>query len=511
MASAPALARAATATSPNQRRWWSLGVLGLSVLVLSMALTVLGLALAPISRDLHASTADLQWVSVAYNLTMVGLMMLAGAVGDRLGRKRVLLAGLSLYGLTSVAAAWAPSVGWLIGYRAIMGIGGAVVMPMAMSLIRSMFGPSEQGLAIGVFSASVAAGMPLGPIVGGVLLEHYWWGSVFLLNAVVVGVTTPVAAALLPEHGSARRMRIDLAGVLLSAVGIGALTYGLIEAGSGWTEPAAVGIVAGLVLTTAFAVWQSRTRQPLLDLALFTRAGFSGPVLVLVLAQFGLAGLMFVVPLYLQGVLDLTPLGAGLRMLPLALGVLVGSLTASRLTAWFGARLTVSAGLVTTALALGTLAGLTPHTGVLHLALGLLLGGLGMGLVTTPLTGIALATVPAEIAGSGSAAINATRQVGGVLGVAVVGSVVSARYVDLLPATVGQLPAAEAAAVRGSVARVAQVGQALGPGVRGAFQDAARLAFTAGMRPMLLTCAAIAVFAAAVCWWTVPGRAGGDP
>ena len=509
--SSPSTAAAPTpvVTAPNRRRWWALGVLGLCTLVLNLDMTVLSVGLTTISRDLHASTAQLQWMTAAYSLTMSGLMLVAGLLGDRWGRKRVLLAGLLLFGLASLLAAWSPNADGVIVARAVMGAGAAVVMPLAMSLLRTMFEPREQGRAIAVWTASVALGMPLGPIVGGLLLDHFWWGSIFLLNVVSVAIVVPLGAVLFEESRNPAPGRIDLPGIALSAAGVAALTYGLIDAQAGWTRASALGwIAAGLVLLAGFVAGQRRAASPLVGLGLFRNRNFSGALTVLVLSIFAMLGVLFVVPLYLQGVLGYRPLDAGLRLLPLAAGVLVASLTADRLAGRLGPRWAVCAGMTTAAAGLGLLSLLGPASGTVLIAAGLAATGAGMGLSTAPAMAVAMAVIPRETAGSAAAAINAIRNTGGVLGVAVVGSAVSTLYLHRLPDSVNQLPPAAAGAVRGSVARVAEVAGAVGGAPGAALRAAASAAFTDGMSLVLLACAAVALLTAAIAAAILPGRPG---
>jgi EmrB/QacA subfamily drug resistance transporter len=492
---------------PNRRRWWALGVLGLCTLVLNLDLTVLSVGLTTISRELHASTAQLQWMTAAYSLTMSGLMLASGALGDRWGRKRVLLTGLVLFGLASLGGAWSPNADGVIVARALMGIGASVVMPLAMSLLRTMFEPREQGRAIGIWTASVALGMPLGPIIGGLLLDHFWWGSIFLLNAVAVAIAVPLGAIMFEESRNPAHERIDLFGIALSAAGVAALTYGLIKAQDGWTAVSSLGwIAAGVALLAVFVATQHRATSPLVNLTLFREREFSGAVTVLVLSIFAMLGVLFVVPLYLQGVLGFRPLAAGLRLLPLAAGVLVSSVTADRAVRWFGPRWVVCGGMVLSAGGLGLLSLLTPSSGTPLIAAGLALAGGGMGFAMSPTMAVALSTIPRQTAGSASAVINAIRNVGGVLGVAVVGSAVSTLYTHDLPKSVDQLPPGAAGAVHDSVALVSKVAATMGGSSGAALREAAFHAFTDGMGIVLLACAGVALLTGTIAAAILPGR-----
>jgi EmrB/QacA subfamily drug resistance transporter len=344
------------------RRWPALGVLGLCMLVLNLDTTIINVALATLARDLHADTGQLQWITTAYLLTGAALMLLAGAIGDRHGRKRTLVGGLIVFALASVLGAWAPSAGVLIAARALMGVGSAVVMPMSMSLIPVLFpDPAERGQAIALWSATVVLGMPLGPIVGGLLLGHFWWGSIFLINVVVIAVAVPLGLWLLPESRSPRPGRIDPVSVVLSIAGCAALAYGFIEAGTGWGRlPVLAALAAGVAVLAVFAIRQRIVPDPLIPLGAFRRAAFTAPMGATVLMLFAMSGVLFVIPLYLQGVHGLDALGAGLLLVPLALGALVASLANAGLVRALGPKLVMTAGLIALAAGLALLATLRP-------------------------------------------------------------------------------------------------------------------------------------------------------
>jgi MFS family permease len=341
-----------------------------------------------------------------YLLTGAALMLLAGAIGDRHGRKRTLVGGLIVFALASVLGAWAPSAGVLIAARALMGVGSAVVMPMSMSLIPVLFpDPAERGQAIALWSATVVLGMPLGPIVGGLLLGHFWWGSIFLINVVVIAVAVPLRLWLLPESRSPRPGRIDPVSVVLSIAGCAALVYGFIDAGTGWGRlPVLAALTAGVAVLAVFAIRQRIVPDPLIPLGAFRRAAFTAPMAAMVLMLFAMSGVLFVIPLYLQGVHGLDALGAGLLLVPLALGALVASLAS--------ADLTVSTGMA----------------GV----------GVGGGLAQPPAMNAAISAFGADSAGSAAALINAIRQLAGVFGVAVIGAAVALAAIAAVAAIPGK-------------------------------------------------------------------------
>lgn len=484
------------AATGSRTRWLGLAVLGLCVLVLNLDLTVLNVALAVIGRDLQATNGELQWINAAFLLTSVGLMLFAGAIGDRWGRRRTLLGGLLIFGVASVAGAWAGSPELLIASRAVQGAGVSVVMPMTMAIIPTMFGPREQGKAIGVWGGTVALGMPLGPIVGGLMLDHFWWGSVFLINVVTVIVAVPLALLWVRESRNPEPVRIDVPGVLLSVVGVGALVYATIEAQRGWSSPQTLGwFLAGVVVLAGFVLRQRTAPEPLVRLSLFAKAGFTWPLIVMNLIVFAAAGVLFLAPLYLQGVRGLDALETGLRLLPFAFTTLVGSLVSDRLATGVGARWGAAGGLVSIAAGLAALATVGPDSGdlVVYVAMGLV--GLGVGLSQPAAMAVAVSSLPRDTVGSGSAVINSFRQLGGIFGVAILGTVVSALYTSSLPTSIDALPGAAAERLRASIANVLPVTGSLGE--RGAgVREAAFTAFTDGMSAVLICCAVVAVAAA---------------
>jgi EmrB/QacA subfamily drug resistance transporter len=342
----------------SARRWPALGVLSLCMLVLNLDITIINVALATLARDLHADTGQLQWITTAYALTGAALMLLAGAIGDRSGRKRTLLGGLVLFALASVLGAWAPSAGVLIAARALMGVGSAVVMPMSLSIIPVLFPDEiERGKAIALWSATVVLGMPLGPIIGGLLLDSFWWGSIFLINVVVIVIAIPLGSWLLPESRNPRPGRIDPASVILSIAGCAALVYGFIDAGTGWGRlPVLAWLAAGLAVLAVFAVRQRTARNPLIPLQVFRQATFAAPMAAMVLMLFAMSGVLFVIPLYLQGVRGLDALATGELLVPLALGALAASLANAGLVKALGPKLVMAAGMIALAAGLVLLA-----------------------------------------------------------------------------------------------------------------------------------------------------------
>src|SRR6266540_4137994 len=343
----------------GSRRWWALAALGLTVLTIGFDATILNVALPTLATALHASTGALQWMVDAYVLVFAGLLLPMGALGDRFGRKRLILVGLVLFGAASVLATYAGSTGPLIAARAIMGIGAAVLTPIAAAVLPVIFPPQERAKAISFFAIGMGVGVPLGPIIGGYLLKHFWWGSVFLVNVPVVVVALVAVMLLVPESKDPAPPRIDVVGGLLSTAGLVSFVYGVIEAPSrGWTAPVVLTTIgSGLLLIAAFVAWERRTAQPMIDLTLFARPRFLWGTVAMTVASFGLFGLLFVLPQYLQAVQGNDALGTGVRLLPMMAGLIVGARTSEKLGSRFGGRVPVAGGLLVIAggLAVGAL------------------------------------------------------------------------------------------------------------------------------------------------------------
>src|SRR5689334_480600 len=303
------------------RRWWALIAIAASVVVVGLDLTVLNLALPTLSRELHASTGDLQWFSDAYSLVLAAAVLPAGLIGDRFGRKKVLLIALAAFGASSAACAYAGSVGELIAARAVLGLGAAAILPLSLSILPVLFTADERPKAIAIMASGTFISFPVGPLLGGWLLDNFWWGSVFLINVPVVALALIAVTFLMPESRSQHRPRMDFVGVVIAGVGLTTLTYGFIAAGQkGWGDATSMAtIAAGVVLLVAFVAWERRiTRrrgQPLVDLSLFSSAGFTWGTILTTLISFALFGILFAMPLFFQDVRGLNALGSGLRLL----------------------------------------------------------------------------------------------------------------------------------------------------------------------------------------------------
>src|SRR6516225_7509507 len=330
--------------NPGRRRWLALGALALSVLVVGLDLTVLNLALPTLGADLHASTSDLQWFIDAYSLVLAAALLPAGLLGDRYGRKKLLIASLILFGVASLACAYSQTSGELMAARAVLGLGAAVILPLSIAVIPVLFTPQERQKAIAVVMGAVFIGYPLGPILGGWLLDTFWWGSVFLINVPVIVIALVAVVLLMPEsrseggRGGERGPRIDVAGVAISSIGLVSLVYGFIKAGQdGWGDATALAtILGGVAILAAFVLWERHVSrrpggQPLVQLSLFESAGFTWGTILSTLVSFALFGILFAMPLYFRDVRGLDSLGAGLRLLPMIGGMVVGMVAGTRL------------------------------------------------------------------------------------------------------------------------------------------------------------------------------------
>src|SRR5580700_529913 len=436
----------------SARRWWALVAIAASVLVVGLDLTVLNLALPTIANDLHASTSDLQWFSDAYSLVLAAAMLPAGLLGDRFGRKKVLLVALVLFGASSAACAYATSTGELITARAVLGIGAAAIFPLSLSVIPVLFAPEERQKAIALMASATFISFPIGPIVGGYLLDHFWWGSVFLINVPVVVLALIAVAVLLPESRSEQRLRLDAGGVLLSSAGLAGLTYGFIEAGQkGWTDTAALTtIAAGVVVLAVFVAWErwltrrAGSVRPLIEVGLFRSAGFTWGTTLATLVSFAMFGIFYAMPQYFQEVQGANALGSGLRLLPMIGGLVVGMIGSTRLASprvvapgqvrapLASVKALVMVGFTIMAVALAFGASTKASSGEGFAAVWLVAFGLGLGLAMPQTMNAALSALSAERSGSGSAVISAMRQVGATIGVAVLGTVLSSVYRDHL-------------------------------------------------------------------------------
>ncbi|MDI5962389.1 MFS transporter [Streptantibioticus silvisoli] len=480
----------AAVTGSHTRRWWTLGALALSLLIISLDLTILNVALPTMATDLHASTSDLQWFANAYNLVLSIVLLPAGLLGDRFGRKKLLIGALALFGLASAACAWSTTSGQLIASRAVLALGAGFVMILAIAMVPVLFSDEERPKAIGMVSTANFIGIPLGPIVGGWLLDHFWWGSVFLINVPLIAIAVVVVSLGVPETRSVERPRIDLGGILTSSVGLCALSYSAIKAGeSGWGNSVTLScLAAGVVLLVGFVLLQTKASRPLVDLSLFRSPSFTWGTILATLLSFAMFGLLFVLPQYLQAVLGASALRTGLFILPTVFGMIIGVQVSEKTGPRTGAKANVALGyfLVATGMIIGTFT--TTSSGYGMLITWSAIVGLGMGFALPAAMDAALGALSRDRAGVGSAVVMSSRQVGGTLGVAILGTVLNSGYRSHLP--LAGLPAVAVNAARRSVPAGIAVAQKMNST---SFLHSVRHAFTEAMGSTLWVCGSVAL------------------
>jgi EmrB/QacA subfamily drug resistance transporter len=497
----------------SERRWWIFAVVCLSLLVIVMDNTILNVALPTLARALGASESQLQWFVDAYTLVFAGLLLSAGSLCDRYGRRLVLMVGLLLFAGGSLWAMLSGSADLLIAARTVMGLGAALIMPSTLAIIAAVFSGPERGRAIGAWSGIAGLGIVIGPLVGGWLLDHFAWGSIFLINLPIVFVALVGTLWLVPESRDPEQAHLDPLGTLLSIAGLTALVWGLIEAPQrGWEDRqilTALGLA--LLLLLAFAIWEARTHRPMLDVRLFRNPRFSVASLVMTLTTFATFGALLLLTQYLQFVVGQTPLQAGAALMPLVPTLLLGSIVAPRLSERLGPKLPVAIGLFIVAIGAGLLAFVQQGSGYSPVALMLLITGLGLGLVAAPAATSIMDALPVARAGVGSAVNDTTRQVGGALGVAVLGSVLSTVYRDALQqhaaAILGQLPPVLRAAVRDSIGKAIVVAGQLPPPAQALLRSAAERAFIEAFDRSALVTVSVLVVGALVALLFLPARA----
>ncbi|CAN5746331.1 MFS transporter [soil metagenome] len=499
----------------HDRRWIGLGVLCLSLLVVGLDNTILSVAIPSLSNDLGATTSQLQWIVDGYTLVFAGLLLTTGALGDRFGRRSALSIGLGIFVAGSIASAFAGSAQMLIATRSIMGIGAALIMPATLSLLTNLFTePKERAKAIGIWAGVSGIGVAIGPMLGGWLLEHFSWGSVFLINVPVVAIALPAGYFLLPNSKAEDSPKLDPLGAVLSIVGLVTLVWAIIEAPSkGWTSPEVLAAFAiGTVAMATFIWWQTTTDHPMLDVRFFKNPRFSAANLAITLAFFAMIGSMFVITQFMQFVLGFSPLQAGIRSVPLALCLMLVAPQSSKLVDKVGTKLVVAGGLATVATGLFVASTCTPELGYGRVLPSQLLLGIGIALAMAPATESVMGSLPKEKAGVGSAMNDTTRQVGGALGVAIIGSVFSSQYAPRISDSLGGLGlgsqglGAARDSIGGALA-VADEARKVSPALGNQIADSARDAFAASMGRGLLVSAFIALVGAVVALAFLPAHA----
>jgi EmrB/QacA subfamily drug resistance transporter len=496
----------------HRQRWVILAVLCLSLFLVVVDNTITNVALPTLSRELDASTSQLQWIVDAYSLVFAGLLLAFGSLADRFGRKGALQLGLVIFGATSAYAAFAGSAGELIVARAAMGVGAAFVFPATLAILTNVFtDPGERAKAIGIWSAVVGLAVALGPLTGGWLLEHFWWGSAFFINVPIVVGALLAGRRLLPTSKDPDAGRLDPVGLVSSVAAVALLVYTLIEAPEqGWTSASTIlGFAAALALLGGFVAWERRRPDPMLDVRIFANPRFTAASVAIAAAFFSLFGFIFLITQYFQVVRDYSALSAGVHTLPFAVGAAVTAPLAAALALRFGSRAVVVTGLAAMALGFAwasTLDADTPYWG--PVAGCMLLIAAGLSFTSAPATEVIMGSLPRHKAGVGSAVNDTTRELGGTFGVAVVGSVFSSVYgprlVDMLEGL--PIPPAAMAAAEESVVAASEVARQAPPAARETILDAARNAFLDGMAAGTRVAAVAAVVGIALAIVALPGR-----
>jgi len=495
----------------HERRWAILAVLALAVFVTVLDGTIVNVALPTLAGSLGASTSQLQWIVDAYLLVFTGLLLAAGGLGDRYGRKRALMTGLVVFGATSAFAGLAGGADVLILGRALMGIGAALIFPATLAILTNTFtDPGERAKAIGVWSAVSGVAVAAGPIIGGWLLEHFWWGSVFFVNVPIVIVVLVAVLVLVPESRESDAPALDWRGLILSIAAIGTLVFTIIEAPKwGWLTPETfLGFAASAALLTGFIAWELRVEHPMLPVRIFRNLRFTAASASITSAFFALFGFIFLITQYFQLIRGYSPLEAGVRTLPVAFSIAIASVVAPRVVARVGTTRVVATGLVLMAAGFLWVSTASASTSYLEIVGQMILLGVGLGSTTAPATESIMGSVSLDKAGVGSAVNDTTRELGGTLGVAIVGSVFSSVYVNALGSgrVFSALPPQAQRATEDSVSAAGQVATRLGAAAPG-FMTEVSNAFLSGLSVACLVVAGVALAGAFVAWRFLPARA----
>ena len=490
------------------RRWYILGVLNLSLVIIVAGNSSLNVALPTFVRELHATNSQLEWIVDAYSLVFAGLVLPMGALGDRFGRKGLLQAGLLLFAAAALAGSMATAPWHLIATRAVMGVGAAMIMPATLSIVTNVFPPRERAKAIAIWAGFAGAGVSIGPIASGFLLDHFWFGSVFFINVPIIAVALAAGAFIVPSSRDPLHRSLDVVGSLLSILGLGSLVYALIQAPDrGWSDGAILaGFGIAAVLLALFVVWERRSDHPMLPIEQFADRRFSAGAGGIALTFFAMFGLFFIVTQYLQFVLGYSPLRAGAAILPMAGMMIVMAPRSAPLAERYGRNRVMGTGLILIAGGMLVMATLSPTSAYLSVAVALVLFGAGIALTTAPATGAIMESMPLAKAGVGSAVNDTTREVGGALGVAVLGSILATGYRHHLASHLVGAPKAVATLARQSVGSAIAASHSLPPAAGRSLSTAARRAFTDGMSIVFVAAAGVAVLTAVLELVAMPGR-----
>jgi len=498
----------------DPRRWVVLGVMCLSLLLIVMDNTIVNVALPTLQRELGASTSQLQWVVDAYILVFAGLLLTMGSLGDRFGRRGALAIGLAVMGIGSIASSFADSANHLIATRALMGVGAALIMPATLSIITNVFTDRrERAQAIAIWAATAGVAVAIGPVTGGWLLEHFWWGSVFLVNVPVVIVALVLGQLFVPTSRDPAAPPIDVRGALLSITGLVALVWAIIEGPNGWTDPTVLGAFGvAAVLLVAFVAWERHTPTPMLDINFFRNARFSAASGALMLTFFAMFGSLFLLTQFLQSVLGYTALQTGVRLLPMAVVQMVVAPLSARIVERVGSKVVVATGLTVGAVGLVIASRLTAGASYPQVLLSLVVLAVGLALVMPPATESIMGSLPPAKAGVGSAVNDTTREIGGALGVAVLGSVMSSTYRPRVSDAISgfPIPTAQAHAITDQVGAAIQAAQTLGGAPGRALADVASKGFADGMSIAFVIGAAALALGALIVALYLPARAPDD-
>ena len=492
-----------------RRRWWILMVLSLCLLLVAIDGTIVNVALSSIAIELSASTSELQWISEAYTLLLAGFLLSSGTLNDRFGSRRILIVGIAIFGSASLGAAFAPSPLILIGARAVMGIGGALIMPTTLSTIRRVFPEEEERVrAIGIWGATASLGIVIGPLLGGWLLDSFWWGSIFLVNIPLALLTIVACSLLLPHEGEHTQSSIDWGGAAFSTIGMIGLVYVITEIPTfGWKDPIILGvlIISGLALGT-FLFWERQVYHPMLDLSMFRSRQFTLSNIANALSYFALFGALFAVTQYLQLVLGYSPFVVGLALIPEGVIILITSLVGAWLTKYFSRKFILVAGLFLIAGGSGVLSLATVKSGYPFILSVMLLTITGIGIAGTAATDLILGAISVKQASSAAAVSETFLELGGTFGIAILGSILSVGYTSSLQASPGiqSIPATVRGQMLESLGAAVKAAETVGGAEGHRLLLLAQEAFTRGMTDAALAGAAIALIAACLTLFLLP-------
>ncbi len=493
-----------------QRRWWILSVLCLSLLIVMIGNTALNVALPKLSSDLGATNTQLQWLVDSYSLVFAGFLFLAGALGDRFGRKGILQAGLGLFAAATLYAGFgAETATQLIGARAVMGLAGAMIMPATLSILTNVFPNKERPKAIALWAGVSGAGTAFGPLLTGFVLEHYSWHGAFLISLPLIAIALLSGAYLLPRSSDPEHTQLDIPGAILSVVGLVALVYAIIEAPhNGWLSPETLVIFGvGVAAMAAFIWWELRTKHPMLDVRLFKIKAFGVSALVLTLVFFALMGMFFNMSQLTQLIWGYGPLDAAVKMLPMSAMIVFASVLSPRLVGAFGKRIVVGSGMLIMALGVLILSRLGVEPNYLVFVLAMCTAALGMGIAMSPTTDLMMSAVPRSRAGMGSATNDTTRELGGSLGVAVLGSLLAGQYSAKIAPAITQLPEQARVIAESSLTGALRVAESLPTQYGPMLVSAAKDAWIGGFQYALMIGAIVIASSAVIAFKWLPNKA----